>query len=163
MRRRPGFPAQPLLSHLLKVGSLASSGPRPWPQQILSHAHRMLAQTSLTCFVCLRVSVNVCVSVYTEGCGKVGNRGNQWAQAFSLEISQESSRVLLSKDFRGGAPFRNEIQMTEQVHDTPLPHQHLSWPSHYRGQALISTGFCIPALAGGEGGGEGSLEVARRA
>lgn len=25
----------------------------------------------------LRVSVNVCVSVYTDGCGKVGNRGNQ--------------------------------------------------------------------------------------
>lgn len=71
--------------------------------------------------------------------------------------------MLPSKDLLGGAPFRNEIQMTEQVHDTLLPHQHLSWPSHYRSQALISTGSCIPAPAGEEGGGEGGLEVAGRA
>lgn len=68
-----------------------------------------------------------------------------------------------SKDLLGGAPSRNEIQMTEQVHDTPLPHRHLSRPSHYRRQGLVSTGLCIPAPAGEEGGGEGSLEVAGRA
>lgn len=67
-----------------------------------------------------------------------------------MEIPQQTSRMFPSKDYAweeaslGRAPFRNEAQTTELVHDTPLPHQHPSWSSHYRNQALTSTGVSTP-------------------
>lgn len=116
------------------------------------------------------MSVNVWVSVYTEGVWQSGGKGKPVGLSLVPGISWQSSSRLPAEDYtweeglQGGAPFRNELQTTELVHDAPLPHQRPFWSSHYRSRVLASTGVSIPGPAGGDGrGGEGSMGVARRA
>lgn len=104
--------------------------------------------------VCLRVSVNVCVSVYTEGCGKVGNRGNQWGllPGVFLELQEPSLQKPLEEQPPGMSPKQQSGCMI------------LPFPINTRlGLHITGAGLSSPGPAEGEKGGGESKAVARRA